>query len=49
LSNTHQETDTQGIKGLIVFSAAIVSDALDACRREEATPMKLGVEVPAAT
>lgn len=39
----------QGIKGLIVLSAAVVTVALGACRREEAAPMKLGAEVPAAT
>ena len=38
----------QGFKGLIVLSAAVVAVALGACRREEAAPMKLGVEVPAA-
>jgi hypothetical protein len=44
-----QEIAMQGIKGLIVLSAAIVAVALGACRREEAAPMKLGAEVPAAT
>jgi hypothetical protein len=39
----------QGVKGLIVLSAAIVAVALGACRREEAAPMKLGADVPAAT
>ncbi len=38
----------QGVKGLIVLSAAIVAVALGACRREEAVPMKLGAEVPTA-
>ena len=38
----------QGIKGLIVLSAAIVAVALGACRREEAAPMKLGADVPTA-
>ena len=38
----------QGVKGLIILSAAVVAVALGACRREEA-PMKLGAEVPAAT
>jgi hypothetical protein len=38
----------QGVKGLIIISAAVVAVALGACRREEA-PMKLGAEVPAAT
>ena len=38
----------QGFKGLIVLSAAIVAVVLGACRREEAAPMKLGAEVPAA-
>ena len=38
----------QGTKGLIVLSAVIVAVALGACRREEAAPMKLGAEVPAA-
>ena len=38
----------QGIKGLIVVSAAVVAVVLGACRREEAAPMKLGAEVPAA-
>jgi hypothetical protein len=38
-----------GVKGLIVLSAAVVAVALGACRREEAAPMKLGAEVPAAT
>ena len=39
----------QGFKGLIVLSAAVVAVALGACRREEAAPMKLGVDVPVAT
>jgi hypothetical protein len=39
----------QGVKGLIVLSAAIVAVALGACRREEAAPMKLGADVPATT
>jgi hypothetical protein len=39
----------QGVKGLIVISAAVVAVALGACRREEAAPLKLGAEVPAAT
>jgi hypothetical protein len=39
----------QGVKGLIVLSAAIVAVALGACRREEAAPLKLGAEVPTAT
>lgn len=39
----------QGFKGLIVLSAAVVAIALGACRREEAAPMKLGVDVPATT
>lgn len=39
----------QGIKGLIVLPAAIMAVALGACRREEAAPMKLGAEFPAAT
>ncbi|HML44231.1 MULTISPECIES: hypothetical protein [Hyphomicrobium] len=39
----------QGVKGLIVLSAAVVAVALGACRREEAAPLKLGVEVPTAT
>ena len=38
-----------GMKGLIVLSAAVVAVALGACRREEAAPMKLGADVPAAT
>jgi hypothetical protein len=38
----------QGFKGLVVLSAAVVAVALGACRREEAAPMKLGAEVPAA-
>jgi hypothetical protein len=38
----------QGVKGLIVLSAAIIAVALGACRREEA-PMKLGADVPATT
>jgi hypothetical protein len=49
LPNKHQEIVMQGIKGLIVLSAAVVAVALGACRREEAAPMKLGAEVPAAT
>jgi hypothetical protein len=45
-----QEKKTmQGIKGLIVLSAAVVAVALGACRREEAAPMKLGADVPAST
>lgn len=39
----------QGFKGLIVLSVAVVAVALGACRREEAAPMKLGADVPAAT
>lgn len=40
----------QGVKGLIVISAAVVAVALGACRREEAAPLKLGAsDVPAAT
>lgn len=39
----------QGVKGLIVLSAAVVAVALGACRREEAVPLKLGAEVPTAT
>ena len=39
----------QGVKGLIILSAAVVAVALGACRREEAAPMKLGAEVSAAT
>jgi hypothetical protein len=31
----------QGVKGLIILSAAVVAVALGACRREEA-PLKLG-------
>ena len=38
-----------GMKGLIVLSAAVVAVALGVCRREEAAPMKLGADVPAAT
>lgn len=38
----------QGFKGLIILSAAAVAIVLGACRREEAAPMKLGAEVPAA-
>jgi hypothetical protein len=50
LPNKHQEMNTmQGVKGLIVLSAAVVAVALGACRREEAAPLKLGVEVPTAT
>jgi hypothetical protein len=37
------------MKGAIVLAAAIVAVALGACRREEAVPMKLGAELPAAT
>ena len=38
------------MKGAIVIAAAIVAVALGACRREvEHTPLKLGMEVPAAT
>lgn len=37
----------QGVKGLIVLSAAVVAVALGACRREEAAPLKLGADVPA--
>ena len=37
----------QGVKGLIVLSAAFVAVALGACRREEAAPLKLGAEMPA--
>jgi hypothetical protein len=37
------------MKGAIVLAAAIVAVTLGACRREEAAPMKLGAEVPAAT
>ena len=37
----------QGVKGLIVLSAAVVAVALGACRREEAAPLKLGVDAPA--
>jgi hypothetical protein len=36
------------MKGAIVLTAAIVAVALGACRREEAAPMKLGAELPAA-
>ncbi len=36
------------MKGAIVLAAAIVAVALGACRREEAVPMKLGAELPAA-
>lgn len=39
----------RAVQGLIVLSVAVVSLALGACRREEAAPMKLGAEVPAAT
>jgi hypothetical protein len=39
----------QGVKGLIVLSAAVVAVAVGACRREEAAPLKLGAEVPTAT
>lgn len=39
----------RAVQGLIVLSAAVVSLALGACRREETAPMKLGAEVPAAT
>ncbi len=39
----------QGVKGLIVLSAAITALALGACRREaEHTPMKLGADLPTA-
>jgi hypothetical protein len=37
------------MKGAIVLAAAIVAVALGACRREEAAPMKLGADLPAAT
>ena len=30
----------QGVKGLIILSAAVVAVALGACRREEAAPLK---------
>jgi hypothetical protein len=36
------------MKGAILITTAIVAIALGACRREEAAPMKLGAEVPAA-
>ena len=37
------------MKGAIIIAAAIVAVALGACRREvEHTPMKLGMDVPAA-
>lgn len=36
-------------RGSIILTAAILSVALGACRREEAAPMKLGAEVSAAT
>ena len=50
LPNKHQEMKTmQGVKGLIILSAAVVAVALGACRREEAAPLKLGAEVPTAT
>lgn len=39
----------QGVKGLIVLSAAVVAVALGACRREEAAQLKLGAEVSTAT
>ena len=39
----------QGVKGLIVLSAAVIAVAIGACRREEAAPLKLGAEIPAAT
>ncbi len=38
----------QGVKGLIIISAAVVAVALGACRREEA-PLKLGGPDAAAT
>ncbi len=38
------------MKGAIVIAAVIVAVALGACRREvEHKPMKLGMEVPAAS
>ena len=45
---TNGGSTMQGIKGLVVLSAAVVAVVLGACRREEAAPMKLGAEVPAA-
>ena len=36
------------MKGAILIATAVVAIALGACRREEAAPMKLGAEVPAA-
>ena len=36
------------MKCAIVLAAAIVAVALGACRREEAAPLKLGADVPAA-
>ncbi|HRN89691.1 hypothetical protein [Hyphomicrobium sp.] len=37
------------MKGAIVLTAAVVAVALGACRREEAVPLKLGVDAPAVT
>jgi hypothetical protein len=42
------KTGEKTMKGAIVLAAAIVAVALGACRREEAAPMKLGAEAPAA-
>ncbi len=36
------------MKGAILIATAVVAIALGACRREEAAPMKLGADVPAA-
>jgi hypothetical protein len=36
------------MKGAILVATAVVAIALGACRREEAAPMKLGADVPAA-
>jgi len=36
------------MKGAILVATAFVAIALGACRREEAAPMKLGADVPAA-
>jgi hypothetical protein len=52
LANVRKNQDSisgdKTMKGAIVLAAAIVAVALGACRREEAAPMKLGAEVPAA-